>query len=60
MKLKKVKKKQKQDHPGVGVGDIIEKIIDSRYIGIFITYRQIIVIDKIDLGIIEKLSDFIR
>ena len=26
------------------VGDIIEKIIDSRYIGIFKTYRQIIVI----------------
>ena len=23
----------------VGVGDIIEKIIDSRYIGIFTTYR---------------------
>ena len=31
---------------GLGVGNIIEKIIDSRYIGIFTTYRQIIVIEK--------------
>ena len=30
----------------VGVGDIIEKIIDSRYIDIFKTYRQIIVNEK--------------
>ena len=40
----------------LGVGDIIEIIIDSRYIGIFTTYRPSIVIEKIDLGIIEKLS----
>ena len=26
-------------HPGLGVGDIIENIIDSRYISIFPTYR---------------------
>ena len=38
----------------VGVGDIIEKIIDCLYIGIFSIYRQII--EKIDLEIIEKLS----
>ena len=31
---------------GLGVGNIIEKIIDSRYIGIFTTYQQIIVIEK--------------
>ena len=30
----------------VGVGDIIEKIIDCRYIGIFSSYRQIIDIEK--------------
>ena len=29
----------------VGVGDFIEKIIDSWYIGIFKTYQQIIVIE---------------
>ena len=55
MKLKKLRK-NKNKIPGVGVGDIIEKIIDSRYIGIFTTYRQVIVIEKIGLGIIEKLS----
>ena len=32
------------------MGDIIEKIIDSRYIGIFKTYRQIIVIEKNRFG----------
>ena len=30
----------------LGAGNIIEKIIDSRYISIFTTYRQIIVIEK--------------
>ena len=43
-----------EEHLWLGVGDIIEKIIDCRYIGIFSSYRQIIVIEKIDLGIIEK------
>ena len=30
----------------LGVGDIIEKIIDNRYIGIFTTYWQVFVIEK--------------
>ena len=38
----------------VGVGDIIEKIVDSRYISIFSSYWQIIDIEKkIYLGIIN-------
>ena len=37
------------------MGDIIEKIIDSRYIGIFSSYRLIIVIECVHLEIIEKL-----
>ena len=39
----------------LGMADIIEKIIDSRYIGIFKTFWQVIVIEKIDSGIIEGL-----
>ena len=39
----------------VGVGDIIEKIIGSRYIGIFTTYRQIIVIQKDRFGNYRKI-----
>ena len=39
----------------VGVGDIMEKIIDSRYISIFSSYRQFIDIEKIYLGIIKKI-----
>ena len=39
----------------IGVGDIIEKIIDSRYIGIFKTYRQIIVIEKNRFGNYRKI-----
>ena len=34
----------------VGVGDILKKIIDSRYIDIFTTYRQVIVIEKNRFG----------
>ena len=30
-------------HVSIGVGDIIEKIVDSQYIGIFTNYRQVIV-----------------
>ena len=33
----------------VAVGDIIEKLIDSRYIGIFSSYRQIIDIENVHL-----------
>ena len=32
-----------------GVGDIIEEIINSRYIGIFTTYWQVIVIENVQL-----------
>ena len=39
----------------IGVGDIIEKIIDSRYISIFITYQQIIVIEKNRFGNYRKI-----
>ena len=38
------------DDNTLGVGDIIEKIIDSRYIGIFTTYQQVIVIEKNRFG----------
>ena len=41
--------------PDLGVGDIIEKIIDSRYIGIFTTYRQVIVIEKSRFGNYRKI-----
>ena len=44
-----------QSHQGLGVGDIIEKIIDSRYIGIFTTYRQVIVIEKNRFGNYRKI-----
>ena len=54
MKLKKLRK-NKNKIPGVGVGDIIEKIIDSRYIGIFTTYRQVIVIEKNRFGNYRKI-----
>ena len=37
------------------MGDIIVKIIDSRYIGIFKTYRQIIVIEKNRFGNYRKI-----
>ena len=41
-------------HVSIGVGDIIEKIVDSRYISIFSSYWQIIDIEKkIYLGIIN-------
>ena len=40
----------------LGVGDIIEIIIDSRYIGIFTTYLQVIVIKKNRFGNYQKLS----
>ena len=43
------------DHSQVGVGDIIEKIIDCRYIGIFKTYRQIIVIEINRFGNYRKI-----
>ena len=39
-----------------GVGDIIEQIIDSRYIGIFSSYQQIIGTEKIHLGIMKKIN----
>ena len=39
----------------VGVGDIIEKIIFSRYIDIFTTYWQIIVIEKNRFGNYQKI-----
>ena len=39
----------------VGVGDIIEKIIFSRYIDIFTTYWQIIVIEKNRFGNYRKI-----
>ena len=39
----------------LGVGDIIVKIIDSRYISIFTTYRQIIVIEKNRFGNYRKI-----
>ena len=39
----------------LGVGDIIKKIIDSRYIGIFTTYRQVIVIEKNRFGNYRKI-----
>ena len=39
------------------MGDIIEKIIDSRYIGIFTTYRQVIVIKKNRFGNYRKIID---
>ena len=42
-------------HPAKGVGDIIEKIIDRRYIGIFKSYRQIIVIEKDIFGHYRKI-----
>ena len=37
------------------MGDIIEKIIDSQYIGIFTTYRQVIVIKKNRFGNYRKI-----
>ena len=40
----------------VGVGDIIEKIIFSRYIDIFTTYWQIIVIEKNIIGHYRKIT----
>ena len=43
------------DEQWLGVGNIIEKIIDSRYIGIFKTYRQIIVIEKNIIGHYRKI-----
>ena len=39
----------------LGVGDIIEKIIDSRYIVIFTTYRQVIVVEKNRFGNYQKI-----
>ena len=39
----------------IGVGDIIKKIIDSRYIGIFTTYQQVIVIEKNSFGNYRKI-----
>ena len=38
----------------IGVGDIIKKIIDSRFIGIFSSYRKIIVIKKIYIWDLTK------
>ena len=37
------------------MGDIIEKIIDRRYIGIFSSYRQIIDIEKNGFGNYQKI-----
>ena len=39
----------------LGVGDIIEKIIDSQYIGIFTTYQQIVVNEKNRFVIYRKI-----
>ena len=39
----------------IGMGNIIKKIIGSRYIGIFTTYRQIIVIEKNRFGNYRKI-----
>ena len=44
----------------VGVGDIIEKIIDCRYIGIFSSYRQIIDIEKNGFGNYQKIINIER
>ena len=40
----------------LGVGDIIEKIIESQYIGIFTTYQQVIVIEKNRFGNYQKIK----
>ena len=46
-----------QGHARLGVDDIIEKIIDRQYIGIFSSYRQIIDIERNRFRSYQKIID---